>query len=543
MVVRSILWALGLGLGITPGMPSYAASTETGKIYLSGHWADATLPPLPNTANTPLPGLGFAGIAQNLRGAARTFVRENAALLGLDAITSLSEISIQQSDELETHRFRKTWRGLEVLGGESVVHFHDGQVAFASADATPLLSLPTAATVSAEQARLLAFSSYRGFAHRAETPELKVLLQGSDDARAAHLAYAVKVIDSDLLASDVHYVDASTGQELLVVSNVQPVADRKVLIGGGAESDFNVVTDANAQRIDRDFDTIFSDEGCAASAGFSFWESWKKRLTSDPQPENGAPTACRETSVAISTSALAAWTNSGLVYDYYKTAHNRNSVDGHGLPIRSVVNFGGSAFQNAAWYNDRRLMLYGIGASGTQYNDFAASLDVVGHEITHGVTASTSALLYAGESGALNESYSDVFGKLIAFRNGKAHDWKMGHDLFRDQDSFIRDMENPAVAHVRDFKFRGQECNRGNDFCGVHDNSGIPSKAAVMIAKRLGLERFGKIYYLTLTHLLRSGSDFRDARAQTQAACATLLGRSNADCKVIGEAFSAVGVE
>jgi aureolysin len=162
--------------------------------------------------------------------------------------------------------------------------------------------------------------------------------------------------------------------------------------------------------------------------------------------------------------------------------------------------------------------------------------------MTHGVTAHTANLEYSDQSGALNESYSDVFGKLVAYKFGKANDWKLGKDLFKDGQRFVRDMENPEVGHMNDYKYKGEFCSRFNDFCGVHTNSGIPSKAAVLLAKKIGLEKLGKIYYLTLTQLLRTNSDFQEAKAQTQAACSTLFGEQSPDCAAVGEAFSAVGI-
>jgi Zn-dependent metalloprotease len=130
----------------------------------------------------------------------------------------------------------------------------------------------------------------------------------------------------------------------------------------------------------------------------------------------------------------------------------------------------------------------------------------------------------------------------VAFKNGKGSDWKLGRDLFKDGSTFIRDMENPEVGHNKDYLHRGQVCHRFNDFCGVHTNSGIPNRAAVILAKKIGLEKLGKIYFLTLTQLLRTNSNFAEAKAQTQAACATLFGASSKDCAEIAPAFEAVGI-
>ncbi|MCO5144225.1 MAG: M4 family metallopeptidase, partial [Oligoflexia bacterium] len=177
--------------------------------------------------------------------------------------------------------------------------------------------------------------------------------------------------------------------------------------------------------------------------------------------------------------------------------------------------------------------------------DFASSLDVVAHELTHALTSSTSNLQYVSESGALNESYSDIFGKLVAFKYGNPQkDWKLGKELFKDGKRFIRDMENPEVGHVRDFKYKGQFCNRMNDFCGVHTNSGIPNKVAVLITNSLGEEKIGKLYYMVLTQMLRTNSDFKEARAQTVEACKRLFrGGSSQECQAVAAAYSEVGIE
>jgi Zn-dependent metalloprotease len=508
------------------------AANASGKIYLAGSWVDANV--AESTAAAPLSGFGalrLNQVAEDSKSKVLAFLSGNSSLLS----TNLSSVQwadpvVSRSEELETHRVKKNWNGIEVMGGEALVHLKAGKILFANADGTGLGHLSPSTRIAADEASRIAFSSYQGPALRAEKPELKVLALGGE----ARLVYAVKVIDLDGLSSDVHYIDANTASEALVVTNVHTAANRKVLAGTGTRDDMSIVTDSDAENlINSKFTTLYSDRGCSASGGFNFWDRWSN-------PAAGS-SPCGSHAQDVMASALSAWDNSGKVYDYFNSVHRRDSVDGSGSLIRSVVNFGGAGFRNAAWYNDRRIMLYGMG-DGQRFNDFASSLDVVAHEITHGITSSTANLVYASESGALNESYSDVFGKLVAFRASRSGDWKIGRDLFRDGSSFIRDMENPEVGHTRDFKHRGESCNRFNDSCGVHTNSGIPNKAAVMIAKRIGLERFGKIYFLTLTQLLRSSSNFIEARAQTEAACATLYGAGHADCRVVSEAFAAVGI-
>lgn len=538
--IRSFVLALvvfGFSLSATD---SY--SMPTGKIYLAGKWVDAQRSSTPPSSFSPLFNpFFFQGEPENNKNEVLKFLAGNSLLVGgkFDG-TSWNDVSVQSGPELETHRVTKLWNGLEVLGGEAVVHLQEGKIAFANADNTNLNHLSATPNLRDSDAEIIAFSSYRGRALRTSAPELKVIILGQGDSREGRLVYAVKVVDIDMLSSDVHFIDAQNGQETLVTTNVHTAsANRKVMAGTGSRDDLGIVSDSNAEQlIDQKFKTIYSDTGCDATGGFSFWENWKRRQEA---PVTAGMRECNTLAPEVMSSASAAWNNSGKVLAYYQNAHRWNSVNGSGAPIRSVVNFGGPTFFNAAWYNERRIMLYGMG-DGQRYNDFASSLDIVGHEITHGITMSTSKLAYASESGALNESFSDVFGKLISLRSGGRNDWKIGRELFMDGVNFVRDMENPTIGHNRDFKFRGSACTRFNDFCGVHDNAGIPNKAAVMIAKSLGLEKLGKLYFLTLTQLLRSGSDFREARAQTEAACATLFRNSPSDCVAVSEAFNAVGI-
>lgn len=519
-------------------MSANLSAAPVGKIYLGGRWVDAELPSGPKAFSPLFIPLQLTPSLEENKKTVRNFLESNSLLLSGFSTVSWQESSVQSGAELETHRVKKTWNGLEVLGGEALVHLQKGEVVFANADNTSLSHLSTSARLHSDDAARIAFSSYRGGgALRAETPALKVILLGQNDAREARLVYSVKVVDIDALSSDVHFIDAQSGQEVLVTSNVH-TASRKVMAGTGTRDDMAIVTNSDGeQQMNEKFKLIYSDKGCENLSGFSFFENWKKRS----EDTTAASRECNVMGPEIMSSALSAWNNSGKVFSYFQSAHRWDSINGRGAEVRSIVNFGGAAFQNAAWYNDRRIMLYGMG-DGLRFNDFASSLDIVAHEITHGLIMSTAQLVYAGESGALNESYADVFGKLVAFRAGARNEWKLGRDLFRDGTSFIRDMENPDVAHNRDYKFRDQLCHRFNDFCGVHENSGIPNKAAVLIAKRIGLEKLGRLYFLTLSQLLRSSSDFREARAQTEAACATLFRQGSSDCQAVSEAFSAVGI-
>lgn len=499
---------------------------ESGKIYRNGSWENiASLEDASvwSGAKTLLPSAPV-----NLMGIAARFLDQNARLLDSAGKSTWAVQSTQLGEDFQTARLERKWNGIPVVGGELLLHVVNGKVVLASADELHLERLSTEVRLSAEDAKGMAFASYRGGALSAEEPRLKVLALG-ENQKEAHLVYEVTVHDRDGFSSDIHFIDANSGKELLVTTNVHTLRDRKVLSGHGTEDDFDLV-EAN-------WKTIYADKGCGEVMDSNPQDLMVVRRVS---AQLSTPVACHQAEEKVMASAQAAWNNSGLVYDYFKSNHRRDSIDGRGMQLKSVVNFG-SNFPNAAWINNKSLMIYGMG-DGRELNDFAVALDVAGHELTHGVTARTSGLQYVSESGALNESYSDVFGKLVAFKYGKATDWKLGKELFKDGVSSIRDMENPEVAHMKDFRHKGETCSRMNDFCGVHSNSGIPNKAAVLIANRIGLQKLGKLYYTVLTQMLRANSTFREARAQTEAACSKMFGAKSADCAAVREAFVAVGI-
>src|SRR5262249_24433510 len=132
-------------------------------------------------------------------------------------------------------------------------------------------------------------------------------------------------------------------------------------------------------------------------------------------PVTGAAVVGNDATPPTDPVALAAFTNTGLTYDYYKTVFNRDSYDNAGAPLTSQVHVifdygnGQTSPDNAMWAADVRMMAYGDG-DGTQMKQLAYSLDVTAHELTHAVTSSTADLVYQNESGALNESMSDIMG-------------------------------------------------------------------------------------------------------------------------------------
>lgn len=502
------------------------ARAAPAKIYIHGHWKTAESSGL---GSRPPPSILNIGLVSDSRSLVISFLKDNAKTLHTDSEVVWLPARVQKGPQLETYRLEKTWKGLPVVGGESLVQLSKGRVAFANADDTPLESLSERPRLTREEAKQIALASLQDHEALAGDAALLVLISGEESERSATLTYKVTVRGSAF--SDNYFIDANSGRLLLVTANVHTAAPRLVLAGNGRVTDFSYDTTK--------WKTIFTESGCKSET-INALASWLTSWWSGDAPSDSLPAPCTEQPPKILESARNAWKNSGLVYDFYLNNHNRNSIDGRGMPLVSVVNFAGPTFANAGWNDEKKLMLYGI-REDDKYTDLALPLDIAAHEITHGLTSNTAALAYASESGALNESYSDIFGKIIAFANNRADDWKMGKELFRDGTSFIRDLEDPAVKHVSEQRFKDQTCLPLNDYCAVHSNSGIPTAAAVRIAKENGLEALDRIYYLTLTQLLRSNSSFRDARAQTEAACLTLYGESPI-CQSVSSAFESVGI-
>ncbi|GEJ57760.1 M4 family metallopeptidase [Anaeromyxobacter diazotrophicus] len=222
-----------------------------------------------------------------------------------------------------------------------------------------------------------------------------------------------------------------------------------------------------------------------------------------------------------------AYDSSGDTYDFYWKTFKRNSVDGRGMRLDSTVHYG-TRFNNAFW--NGRQMVYGDG-DGQLFTGFASAIDVVGHELTHGVTQYTvpGGLTYDGQSGALNESISDVFGTLVKqWKLGQdvnAASWLIGEGIMGAKyGKALRSMKAPGTAWTGD--------DQPGDMGGyvqdgdVHTNSGIPNHAFFLAAMALGghaWEKAGPIWYRTLP-MLHPDATFAEAARATIDAAGLLYG-------------------
>ncbi len=221
-----------------------------------------------------------------------------------------------------------------------------------------------------------------------------------------------------------------------------------------------------------------------------------------------------------------AYDYAGLTWDFYNTVLGRNSIDNAGLTMVSSVHYSenGQGFDNALWNGHQ--MIYGDG--GEEFGRMTQCPDVVGHELTHGITQYSAGLAYQGQSGALNESMSDVFGVVIRQWREQQTDpakanWLVGDKLLRNGKA-LRSMAAPGTAfdgdpqpaHMRQYQTLPNTA-RG-DYGGVHINSGIPNHAFYLAAVAIGKpawETAAKIWYITLTQRLKDDSDFQTCAQET----------------------------
>jgi Zn-dependent metalloprotease len=251
-----------------------------------------------------------------------------------------------------------------------------------------------------------------------------------------------------------------------------------------------------------------------------------------------------------------AFTFMGDTFDFFLEAYERNSIDDASKSLHGTVHYGRD-YDNAFW--DGRQMVYGDG-DGIQFEPFTRSLDVVGHELTHGITESEAGLIYWAQSGALNESVSDVFGSLVKQyvmgQKATDADWLIGAELFIPgsvQGLALRSMaapgtayddpvlgKDPQPAHMQDYD------PTWSDNAGVHINSGIPNHAFYLAATSLGgnaWEDAGLIWYQALlSPLLRPTAQFTDFARITVLQARRLYGRSSDEAGVVRDAWSEVGV-
>ncbi|MEU9056974.1 M4 family metallopeptidase [Streptomyces sp. NPDC048384] len=250
-----------------------------------------------------------------------------------------------------------------------------------------------------------------------------------------------------------------------------------------------------------------------------------------------------------------AYSGLGATFELFLKAYARHSIDGDGLPLDATVHYDEN-YNNAFWNGEQ--MVFGDG-DGEIFLDFTIPIDVIGHELSHGVTQYTANLTYYGQPGALNESMSDVFGALIKQytlgQTAAEADWLIGAGLLAPSVSgkALRSMKEPGSAYDDDVLGKDPQpatmddyVRTGRDNGGVHINSGIPNHAFYLAATALGgnaWEKAGQVWYDVLTGgELSERAMFTDFAKLTVEAARERFGDGGEEFQAVSKAWEQVGV-
>lgn len=489
---------------------------------------------------------------------ALNYLKKNEGKTGINNPDKNLKVKSVQKDKLGmTHvRFNQAVNGVSVEGSEVVVHFNknnevvsvNGRVNQTIADD----AVDTAVSLSSESALKTALSSVSAPEELTYEPTAELVVLPFEGKN--YTTYKVNVnFMGDEPGNWFVFVDAKTGEVIDKYNGLMHADEMTTQKGAGKgvhgehrELHITQVKEPNAG-------TKF------ALADYSH-ENLGGIVTYDAKNDN---TSSNDTLYVGNSAAFIgdydralvdAHYNSEKVYEYYLNEHGRNSLDGEGMAIISKVHYGNN-YNNASW--NGRWMTYGDG-DGVFMTSLSAGLDVAAHEMTHGVITHSANLVYRNQSGALNESFADVFGALV-----DDSDWEMGEDIMApaakaDGVTVLRSLSNPNSVVVSNEQRRAYSTNGGVypdhmdefyhmptsvDGGGVHVNSSITNHAAYLIGQEIGREKLGQIYYRALTVYLTPNSDFSDARQAIIQSAIDIYGEGSAEVAATNSGFDAVGID
>lgn len=460
----------------------------------------------------PVTGARSTGAADR----AAAFLDQSGSAFGLSGSSEVRMRRVSKIDDvgIEHVRFQQLHNGVPVRGAELAVHLKGSSVV--AANATTLAGLDGVAT----------------------TPGI---------TEAAAIAAA-----RTLVRDQLHKPDASLSTAKLEIVNPG------LLLGRAGTSSLAWFIEARGTAL-REFIWVDANDG-KILFHFSQLTHGKDRMIYNSNSTGTLPGTLVRTEggpAVGDVDADAAYDYSGVAYDYFFTEHGRDSYDDLGSTLISSVHFcedGICPLENAYW--DGTQMVYGEG--------YANADDVDVHELSHAVTEYSADLVYCAQSGALNESFSDIFGETADLTDGLGNDvsgvrWQIGEDLagigpFRDM-SDPNSFGNPAKVSDRLYGCYAT-CTDANDSGAVHGNSGVPNRAYVLMADGgtfnsytvagIGLTKAAKIQYRALTvYLLSTATFISDYNALNQA-CTDLIGTSGilaGDCAEVDNALKAVEMD
>ncbi|MGW8632462.1 M4 family metallopeptidase [Streptomyces sp. NPDC055793] len=501
-------------------------------------------------------------------GHAAAVLADRADALGLTAAQDTEVRDVIVDDDGTQHvRYDRTYRELPVLGGDFVLHLApDGEFRGADRATEAQVSLPTVTPkLPAPKAADLAANALRAANPGELLKKLTAKPQLVVDALhgTPKLAWRTNAAAMDPGGNPVArtvLTDAGTGARIDAWDTIETAAgDGESLYGGkvplettssGSSYQLKDPTRGSTYTGDAENQTDLCFLGiCLVRA--------PSTLFTDADNHWGTGSAGDRASAAVDAQY-----GTDVTWDYYKDVHGRSGIAGDGKGSYNRVHYG-NKYNNAFWDDSCFCMTYGDG-DGSTFGPLV-SLDVAGHEMTHGVTSSTAALTYSGESGGLNEATSDIFGTLVEWHAGNATDpgdYLIGEKVVRD--GFGRDALRYMDKPSRDGS--SADCwNTGVGDLDVHYSSGIANHFAYLLAEGsgartvggvryssptcdgssvsgIGRDKLGDVWYRALTVYMTSSTDYAGARTATLSAAGDLYGTDSAEYAAVGAAWSAVSV-
>ena len=496
----------------------------------------------------------------------------NQALRALDAHPAVARDTVEQefqvvdtvldADGASHVRMTRTVHGLPVIGGDIVVH-HSGGGAWQGVSQTlrtPLdLSVRPTLDKAAAEVRALASSTATRTISKLRSVGVPRLVVDAVSAKP-RLAWEVSTAGRQQDGTPsrlLSYVDAATGKVLRREEQIHTTEGSGQSLYSGtvsiqvapAGSGYTLTDPAhgNGATVDAQNKT---DSVLCQLLGISCVKGVAYN-SPDTSFGNGA-TSNRE------SAAVDAHYGAATTYDYFKTQHGRNGIFGDGRGVTSRVHYG-SGYVNAFW--DGSKMTYGDG-DGTGFGPLV-SLDVAGHEMSHGVTEHTAGLTYSGESGGLDESTSDIFGTMVEFYAANPNDkgdYYIGEEFDLANHEGFRRMDNPSLDGS------SLSCwNSGAGNVDVHYSSGIGNHFFYLLAEGSGAKTIGdkphnsptcngssvtgigaaaaaKIWFRALDVYMTSSTNYAGARTATLNAARDLYGNGSGQYNAVAAAWSAVSV-
>lgn len=448
---------------------------------------------------------------------ARAFVKQYQG--AFTSAGSLNEFQTQRvrTDTDRTYiRLNQTYGGLPVWAGEMTVQVNRGAVTFVLSD----------------------------------------ILTNSAPIDTGRLSLSPTLTAQAAQTAAIQALQAEYPQAQLNASEPQLLIYEPTLVGnsGDLQLVWKTIVSASSGPLPREFVLVNAHSG-AIAVRYTLQYTAKDRAIYDRNNVPGDDYGTLIRSEGDPASGLAdadlAYDCYGSVYDFYFSHHQRDSIDNGGMTLKATVRFvpaGETApYDNAFWDNVTQRMYFGDGIVAD---------DVVGHELTHGVTDYESQLVYQNQSGAINESLSDMWGEWIDLTNSIGNDspsvrWLIGEDL-TSIGGAIRDMKNPPAYECPDTMSSSYYYNGTADYGGVHTNSGVGNKLCYLLTDGdtfngytvtgFGIDKAAQLFYECQTHLLNSGSDYEDLYF-TLLNAADNLGFSQDDKDNIENACAAVEIK